>query len=158
MVQTQAQDASGSLKAAKNPVIFADVPDMSVIRNGDTYYMSSTTMHMSPGVPLMKSKDMVNWELVSYAYDKLDDADDAEPGKWKECLRWRVMGQQPAFPQGRLLCQHVFAGTTGKTYIYTTTRYRKRSHGRRSVSNLPSMTIHCILMIIGKIYMLYGAG
>ena len=33
----------------KNPVIFADVPDMSMIRVGDTYYMSSTTMHMSPG-------------------------------------------------------------------------------------------------------------
>ena len=36
-----------------NPLIFADVPDMSMIRVGDTYYMSSTTMHMSPGVPIM---------------------------------------------------------------------------------------------------------
>ena len=53
---------------AKNPVIFADVPDMSMIRVGDTYYMSSTTMHMSPGVPIMKSNDLVNWEIVSYAY------------------------------------------------------------------------------------------
>ena len=37
---------------AQNPVIFADVPDMSMIRVGDTYYMSSTTMHMNPGVPI----------------------------------------------------------------------------------------------------------
>ena len=51
----------------RNPVIFADVPDMSMVRVGDTYYMSSTTMHMSPGVPIMKSKDLVNWQLVSYA-------------------------------------------------------------------------------------------
>ncbi|MFW6259654.1 MAG: glycoside hydrolase, partial [Tangfeifania sp.] len=36
---------------AKNPIIHADVPDMSMVRVGDTYYMSSTTMHMSPGVP-----------------------------------------------------------------------------------------------------------
>jgi len=42
---------------AHNPIIWADVPDISVIRVGDTYYMSSTTMHMSPGVPIMKSKD-----------------------------------------------------------------------------------------------------
>ena len=38
---------------AENPIIHADVPDMSMIRVGDTYYMSSTTMHMSPGVPVM---------------------------------------------------------------------------------------------------------
>ncbi len=44
-------------KPATNPVIYADVPDMSMLRVGDTYYMSSTTMHMSPGVPIMKSKD-----------------------------------------------------------------------------------------------------
>lgn len=55
---TLAQNAS-----AKNPVVHADVPDMSMIRVGDTYYMSSTTMHMAPGVPIMKSKDLVNWEL-----------------------------------------------------------------------------------------------
>ena len=56
---------------AQNPIIFADVPDMSIIRVGDTYYMSSTTMHMSPGVPIMKSKDLVNWEIVNYAYNTL---------------------------------------------------------------------------------------
>ena len=60
---------------ARNPVVFSDVPDMSIIRVGDTYYMSSTTMHMSPGVPVMKSRDLVNWELVSYCYDTLDNAD-----------------------------------------------------------------------------------
>ncbi|HEY4209709.1 MAG TPA: family 43 glycosylhydrolase, partial [Puia sp.] len=59
--------------SAQNPIIYADVPDMSIIRVGDTYYMSSTTMHMSPGLPIMRSKDLVNWELVSYAYDILDD-------------------------------------------------------------------------------------
>lgn len=56
-------------------MVHADVPDMSMIRVGDTYYMSSTTMHMAPGVPIMKSKDLVNWELVSYCYDILADVD-----------------------------------------------------------------------------------
>jgi beta-xylosidase len=42
-----------------------------MIRVGDTYYMSSTTMHMSPGVPIMKSEDLVNWEIVNYAYQIL---------------------------------------------------------------------------------------
>jgi beta-xylosidase len=54
-------------KPARNPVIWADVPDPAIIRVGDTYYMSSTTMHMSPGLPIMKSRDLVNWELAGYA-------------------------------------------------------------------------------------------
>lgn len=56
-------------KDAQNPVIWADVPDPSVIRVGDNYYMTSTTMHVNPGVPIMKSKDLVNWEIVNYVYD-----------------------------------------------------------------------------------------
>ncbi|RZL09106.1 MAG: glycoside hydrolase, partial [Hymenobacter sp.] len=61
--------------AAHNPLVYADVPDMSMIRVGKTYYMSSTTMHLSPGVPIMQSTDLVNWHLVSYAYDTLTSTD-----------------------------------------------------------------------------------
>src|SRR5690625_6536688 len=56
----------------KNPVIWSDVPDPDIIRVGDTYYMSSTTMHMNPGVPIMKSKNLVNWEIFNYVYDVLE--------------------------------------------------------------------------------------
>jgi beta-xylosidase len=58
-------------EAAKNPIFWADIPDLAVIRVGDTYYMSSMTMHLSPGLLIMKSKDLVNWQLVDYAYDTL---------------------------------------------------------------------------------------
>src|SRR6185436_19731089 len=61
---------------ARNPVIYADVPDMAMIRVGDTFYMSSTTMHLSPGLPIMKSEDLVNWQIVTYTYDTLDDVDE----------------------------------------------------------------------------------
>lgn len=56
-----------------NPVIWADLPDPDVIRVGDTYYMVSTTMHLMPGAPVMKSKDLVNWEHASYIFNTLDD-------------------------------------------------------------------------------------
>ncbi|MHB1307011.1 MAG: family 43 glycosylhydrolase, partial [Limisphaerales bacterium] len=68
--------AAQAPRPAVNPIIHADVPDISMIRVGDTYYMSSTTMHLSPGLPIMKSKDLVNWELASYAYDILEDIDE----------------------------------------------------------------------------------
>ena len=61
---------------AINPIIESDLPDMSMIRVNDTYYMSCTTMHMSPGVPILKSKDLSNWEMVSYCYDTLGDKDE----------------------------------------------------------------------------------
>ena len=58
-----------------NPVIWADVPDVDVIRVGDTYYMVSTTMYFSPGAPIMKSKDLVSWEICNYVYDTYADGD-----------------------------------------------------------------------------------
>ncbi|SEU20617.1 glycoside hydrolase 43 family protein [Paenibacillus sp. NFR01] len=57
----------------RNPVLWADVPDPSVIRVGDDYYMTSTSMHSMPGCPVMKSKNLMNWELIGYLYDSFED-------------------------------------------------------------------------------------
>jgi len=81
---------------AKNPIVHADVPDLSMIRVGKNYYMSSTTMHMSPGLPIMKSTDLVNWKLLNYAYDTLADMSELNltdgknsygKGSWASSLR-----------------------------------------------------------------------
>jgi len=56
-----------------NPVIWADLPDMSITRSGKDFYLISTTMHLMPGAPVMKSRDLVNWEIASYVFDKLTD-------------------------------------------------------------------------------------
>ena len=111
-------------KGALNPIINADVPDLSMIRVGNTYYMSSTTMHMNPGVPIMKSKDLVNWELVNYAYDTLANIDatnlingktDYGRGSWASCLRYH----------NNTYYVSTFSGTTHKTYIYSTRNIEK---------------------------------
>lgn len=109
---------------AQNPIIFADVPDLSMIRVGDTYYMSSTTMHMCPGVPIMKSKDLANWEMLNYAYDRLgeDDALSLVNGKsnygkgtWASSLRYHNGTYYIA----------TYAQTTNKTYIFRTNDIEK---------------------------------
>lgn len=79
-----------------NPVIYADVPDMSIARAGDDYYMVSTTMHLMPGGPIMKSKDLVNWETVSYVFNKLTDNERYDllggtvygKGQWASSIRY----------------------------------------------------------------------
>lgn len=141
---------------AINPIIHADVPDASMIRVGDTYYMSSTTMHVNPGVPIMKSKDLVNWELISYAYDTLgsNDALNLENGKnaygkgsWASCMRY-VNGT---------FYVSTFSSTTGKTYIFSTKDPEKGDW--KAITFSPSHHDHSILFDDdGKIYMVWGAG
>jgi len=55
-----------------NPVIPADFPDPDVILVNDTYYMVTTTMFVFPGVTILKSQDLVNWEYCSNAVPRFD--------------------------------------------------------------------------------------
>ena len=54
-------------KSYKNPVLYADYSDPDVIRVGDDYYMTASSFNETPGLPILHSKDMVNWKLVNYA-------------------------------------------------------------------------------------------
>lgn len=47
----------------KNPILESNYPDNDVIRQGDTWYMMSSTNHFAPGMTILKSKDLVNWEF-----------------------------------------------------------------------------------------------
>ena len=69
----QAQSSENGDVTFTNPMLWSDVPDPDVIRVGDDFYLVSTTMHLMPGAPIMHSKDLVNWEIVSYLFDKLTD-------------------------------------------------------------------------------------
>src|ERR1043165_8444603 len=104
-------------KQAHNPIIFADVPDVSIVRVGDTYYMSSTTMHLSPGVPVMKSNDLVNWKLVNYAYDTLGNVDALNLDNGKSTYGRGSWASSMRYHQGTYYVT-TFAQTTGKTYIF----------------------------------------
>ena len=55
----------------KNPILFADYSDPDVIRVGDIYYMTASSFNYVPGLPILTSKDLVNWELKNYAIEKM---------------------------------------------------------------------------------------
>jgi beta-xylosidase len=141
-------------QGAQNPVIFADVPDISVIRVGDSYYMSSTTMHMSPGVPIMKSKDLINWAIINYAYEVLDTigALTLENGKnsygrgsWASCIRYH----------NNTFYVSTFSQTTGRTHIYSTKDIENGPW--ESISFKPSYHDNTLFFDDdGRIYMIYG--
>ena len=54
-------------KTYKNPILYADYSDPDVTRVGDDYYMTASSFNEAPGLPILHSKDMVNWKLVNYA-------------------------------------------------------------------------------------------
>lgn len=55
-----------------NPILHADYSDPDVIRVDDSYYMVASTFHFSPGVPVLKSKDLVHWTIIGHGLAKLD--------------------------------------------------------------------------------------
>ncbi len=55
----------------KNPIIYADYSDPDVIRVGDDYYMTASSFNCMPGLPILHSKDLVNWQIVNYALREL---------------------------------------------------------------------------------------
>ncbi|WP_188558411.1 glycoside hydrolase family 43 protein [Hymenobacter glacieicola] len=147
---------AAQVKPAQNPVIFADVPDMAMIRVGKTYYMSSTTMHMSPGVPIMKSTDLVNWHLVSYASDTLGSLDELALRNGKSTYGRGSWASSLRFHQGTYYVS-TFAQTTGKTYVYSTRNIEK---GPWKVAAFkPSYHDHSLFFDDdGRVYLVYGAG
>ncbi len=101
-----------------NPITRLDYPDPDVIRVGDTYYMVSTTMHFMPGCEILRSYDLVNWEHLTYVYDRLDSTPAQTltgeenvygKGMWAASIR---------FHKGTFYVCFV-ANDTGKTYLYT---------------------------------------
>jgi beta-xylosidase len=146
--------ASAQVKQNQNPVIFADVPDISIIRVGDTYYMSSTTMHMSPGVPIMKSKDLVNWQIVSYAYDTLASIDALTLTNGKNAYGKGSWASNIHF-HNNMFYVATFSSTTGKTYIFATKDIEKGPWKTYSFS--PSLHDNSLFFDDdGRIYMIYG--
>ncbi|WP_431726854.1 glycoside hydrolase family 43 protein [Verrucosispora sp. TAA-831] len=109
------------------PLFRADVPDIGVERvpaaenaeGRDIYYMISTTMHLSPGAPIMKSYDLVNWEIVNYVFDRASIGDSFSlrngqnsygQGQWASSLRYHDGMFYVAFNTNNL----------GGAYIYRT--------------------------------------
>lgn len=85
-----AQDISTTFK---NPILRGGFPDPSICRVGDTYYLANSSFIWYPGVPIHKSKDLVNWELVSYALNtpkhlNISDSTGKSGGIWAPTIRY----------------------------------------------------------------------
>lgn len=137
----------------RNPITCGDFPDPDVIRVGDTYYMCSTTMYFMPGGAMLRSYDLINWELCSHIYDTLEDTprqnldgtDNAYAnGMWAPCLRYH---------NG---IYHVFfiANDTRKTYHFTA----ESPEGPWKKDYVEGFYHDCSVLFDddGRVYIIYG--
>jgi beta-xylosidase len=150
------EPVTAQINKAHNPIIFADVPDMSIIRVGKNYYMSSTTMHMNPGVPIMKSTDLVNWKLINYAYDTLADLPELNLTEGKNIYSRGSWASSLRYHNGMYYVTTFAHDIPGETYIFKTKDIEKGNWQR--VSFKPSYHDHSLFFDDdGKVYLIHGA-
>lgn len=135
-----------------NPLFYEEFEDPDVIRVGEDYYLAGTTMHMNPGLVVMHSRDLVNWELASYCIDRLDFGPRFRleggsiygQGIWAPCIRHH---------DGTF---YVFSNVNG---VGTQVFRSKSPKGPWARHQLPGM--HDLSVLFdddGKIYAIYGVG
>ena len=76
----------------RNPIIHADYSDPDVCCVGDDFYMTASSFACAPGLPILHSKDLVNWQIVNYALPAVPPTEFySEPrhgkGVWAPCIR-----------------------------------------------------------------------
>jgi beta-xylosidase len=57
----------------RNPVLHADYSDPDVIRHGDDFYLTASSFNCIPGLPILHSRDLVNWRIVNHALKAMPD-------------------------------------------------------------------------------------
>jgi beta-xylosidase len=77
----------------RNPILYADYSDPDVIRVGSDFYLTASSFNAVPGLPILHSRDLVNWELLGHVYTAQPPLDVySKPqhgsGSWAPALRY----------------------------------------------------------------------
>ena len=138
-----------------NPLFYDEFSDPDILRVGDDYYLAGTTMHTVPGLVILHSRDLVNWENISYCFDRFDFDDDAFSLKnHKEIYGQGVWAPAIRYANGQF---YVFTNINGKgLQCYTS----KDIHGPWKHHNMQGRIYDLSVLFDddGKIYAIHGYG
>ncbi len=138
-----------------NPLLYDEFSDPDIIRVEDDYYMAGTTMHTVPGLVVLHSKDLVNWENVSYCFDRFDFTEDRfflknnqeiyGQGIWAPCIR---------YANGQF---YIYSNINGKgLQCYTSKDIHGPWEHHNMVGNIYDLSV--LFDDDGKIYAIHGYG
>jgi beta-xylosidase len=135
-----------------NPLFYEEFSDPDMIRVGDDYYLTGTTMHSMPGLPVLHSRDMVNWEFLCYAFDRLDLGPE-----------FRLEGGQDIYGKG--IWAPCFRYHDGTYYIFsningqTTQMFRAKNAAGPWTRTAMKRSFHDLSVLFdddGKVYVVWG--
>ena len=138
-----------------NPLFYDEFSDPDIIRVGDDYYLAGTTMHAVPGLVILHSKDLVNWENISYCFDRFDFNDDAFSLKnHKEIYGQGVWAPAIRYANGQF---YVFTNINGKgLQCYTSKDIRGPWKHHNMQGRIYDLSV--LFDDDGKIYAIHGYG
>ncbi|MEZ0164289.1 family 43 glycosylhydrolase [Kineococcus sp. LSe6-4] len=87
----------------RNPVLAADWPDPDAVRVGPDYYLVASSFNRSPGLPVLHSRDLVNWRLLTHALPRLEEGGGSSlprhgGGVWAPAIRFHAGRFHVVFP------------------------------------------------------------
>lgn len=135
-----------------NPIFNDEFSDPDIIRVGDDYYMTGTTMHVMPGLPVLRSRDLVNWELLGYAFDRLDMGPEYRFQDGKDAYGAGIWAPTIRFHNGTF---YIFSNING----HGTQVFRAKDPKGPWTRNELGATIHDLSVLFdddGRIYAVYG--
>ena len=138
-----------------NPLFYDEFSDPDILRVGDDYYLAGTTMHSVPGLVILHSKDLVNWENISYCFDRFDFDDDAFSLKnHKEIYGQGVWAPAIRYANGQF---YVFTNINGKgLQCYTSKDIRGPWEHHNMQGNIYDLSV--LFDDDGKIYAIHKYG
>ena len=138
-----------------NPLFYDEFSDPDILRVGDDYYLAGTTMHTVPGLVILHSKDLVNWENISYCFDRFDFGDDAFSLKnHKEIYGQGVWAPAIRYANGQF---YVFTNINGKgLQCYTSKDIRGPWEHHNMQGRIYDLSV--LFDDDGKIYAIHGYG
>ena len=153
--QTRSWTADNGNGTFTNPLFYDEFSDPDILRVGDDYYLAGTTMHTVPGLVILHSRDLVNWENIAYCFDRFDFDDPAfsltnhkevyGQGIWAPCIR---------YANGTF---YVFSNVNGKgLQCYTATDIRGPWKHHNMQGKIYDLSV--LFDDDGRIYAIHGYG
>ena len=138
-----------------NPLFYDEFSDPDILRVGDDYYLAGTTMHTVPGLVILHSRDLVNWENISYCFDRFDFDDDAFSLKnHKEIYGQGIWAPAIRYANGQF---YVFSNVNGKgLQCYTAKDIRGPWKHHNMQGRIYDLSV--LFDDDGKIYAIHGYG
>jgi xylan 1,4-beta-xylosidase len=135
-----------------NPLFYEEFSDPDMIKVGQYFYLTGTTMHTMPGLPILRSRDLVNWEFIAYAMDKLDLGPQFRLEEGKNIYGQGIWAPSFRYHQGTY---YIFSNVNGQT----TQRFTATNPAGPWTRTPMKRSFHDLSVLFdddGKIYVVWG--